>query len=283
MSEPRPLAAFDDATLDLALRELAPSIAWPAPVSGPSDVASRVRQRLVAVGATGPAARSGPLDWLRARPVRRGLLVAIALLLVLAAVAGAVGLGVPGIRIIFGGPTPSFASPTAPAASPKAGASNPLGIGLGLGTAVSLEDAERIGGFDLTLPTDPQIGPPDQAYVFVNRVALVWSERPGLPADADSGVALVLNEFLGSVDRGYYEKALESETKVTPVTVDGHPGYWISGQPHFFYYVDPSGRPVDDSHRMVGDTLIWSDGDVTFRIESQLGMDEAIRLAESLR
>ena len=42
---------------------------------------------------------------------------------------------------------------------------------------------------------------------------------------------------------------------VTPVTVGGNPGYWISGPPHFFYYVDPSGKDVDDSHRIVGDTL----------------------------
>ena len=53
--------------------------------------------------------------------------------------------------------------------------------------------------------------------------------------------------------------------------------------PHFFYYVDPTNQVVDDTHRTVGDTLIWNDGEVTYRIESQLDMDDAIRIAESLR
>ena len=142
---------------------------------------------------------------------------------------------------------------------------------MGLGTAVSLDDAARIGGLDLVLPTDPAIGPPDAAYTLANRVALVWSERPGLPADPDFGVGLLLSEFRGHVDDGYYQKTLSSSAQVTPVTVSGHSGYWISGAPHFFYYVDPSGKAVDDSHRIVGDTLIWADGDVTYRLESRLG------------
>ena len=154
---------------------------------------------------------------------------------------------------------------------------------MGLGTAVSLDDAARIGGLDLVLPTGPAIGPPDAVYTLANRVALVWSERPGLPADPDYGVGLLLSEFRGNVDDGYYQKTLDGSAQVTPVTVNGHPGYWISGAPHFFYYVDPSGKAVDDSHRIVGDTLIWADGEVTYRLELQLPMEAAIRLAELLR
>jgi hypothetical protein len=39
---------------------------------------------------------------------------------------------------------------------------------------------------------------------------------------------------------------------------------------------------IDDHHRVVGDTLVWTADGVTFRLESALGMDAAIRLAESL-
>ena len=226
--------------------------------------------------------RRGPLAWLRDRPLRRSLLVAVAALLILAAVAGAVGLGVPGIRILFGGPTPppSIASPS-PAASPSGSPS--LGALLGLGTKLPIDESERLAGIDLVLPTDPEIGPPDAAYLFANRVALVWGERPGLPADPSSGVGLLISEFRGTVDQGYYGKTLDSDAVVIPVTVGDNRGYWISGPPHFFFYVDPSGRDIDDTHRLVGDTLIWADGDVTYRLESQLGMEEAIRVAESLR
>ena len=283
----RALAAMDDAALAGALGDLAAVVAYPSVAAGAGDIASIVRQRLEA----GPPVRksSGITGWIGRRPLRRSVLVAIAAVLILAAIAGAVGLGLPGIRIVFGGPTPpaptttpSLAPTKAPASTGPA-ASSPVGSTMGLGTAVSLDDAARIGGLDLLLPPDPATGPPDAAYTLADRVALVWSERPGLPADPDYGVGLLLSEFRGHVDDGYYQKTLDSSAQVTPVTVNGHAGYWISGAPHFFYYVDPSGKAVDDSHRIVGDTLIWADGDLTYRLESQLPMEAAIRLAESLR
>jgi hypothetical protein len=278
--ERRPLAAIDDAALETALRDLAPVLAYPADV----DVAALVRQRIVAAR---PASQPGGiLGWIGRRPVRRSLLVAVAALLILAAVAGAVGLGVPGIRVFFGGPTPPPATPAAPSAtvpSARPAPSRPLGVQMGLGVRLPLDEVARLDGIDLLLPPDPSIGPPDASYTLGNRAALVWSARPGLPADPGTGVALLLSEFHGTVDQGYYAKAIGDGTTLTPVTVSGHPGYWISGTPHFFYYVDPTGNVVDDSHRVVGDTLIWSTGDTTYRLESMLPMDEAIRLAESLR
>lgn len=280
---------MDDAALAGALGDLAAAVAYPSVSAGPTDIAAVVRQRLVAEPP--PRESSGIRDWIGRRPVRRSVLVAIAAILVLAAIAGAVGLGLPGIRIVFGGPTPSAPtatpspspSPTQLPGSTTPAASIPVGLTMGLGTAVSLEEAARIGGLDLVLPTEPAIGAPDAVYTLANRVALVWSQRPGLPADPDYGVGLLLSEFRGHVDDGYYQKTLSASAQVTPVTVNGHSGYWISGAPHFFYYVDPSGKAVDDTHRIVGDTLIWSDGEVTYRLESQLPMAAAIRLAESLR
>jgi hypothetical protein len=281
----RGLATMDDAALEGALRDLAPALAYPPTPTGTADIAAAVRQRIVAAA---PAReRGGLLGWIGRRPIRRSLLVAVAALLILAAVAGAIGLGVPGIRIFFGGPTPTpTPAPTSRSpgpATPKPAPSNPLGIAIGLGTAVRLDEAARIAGLDFILPPDATLGPPDVAYILVNRAALVWGERPGLPADPETGVGLVLSEFHGNVDQSYYGKSLGEGSTVTPVTVNGKPGYWISGAQHFFYYVDPSGHDHDDSHRVVGDTLIWSDGDTTYRIESRLGKDDAIRLAESLR
>jgi hypothetical protein len=279
----RLLAAMSDDALEGALRDLGSAIEFPSTAAAGSagsagrDVAAQVLHRIEAA-----PPRRGPLDWLRARPVRRSLLVAVAALLILAAVAGAVGLGLPGIRIIFGGPTP--VTPTASPSAPASGATaRPIGQGMGLGTRVSLADAARRADLDLVLPADPSIGPPDAAFLLANRVALVWGERPGLPVDASSGVALLLNEFRGSVDEGYYTKLLDTGTRVRPVTVGGSPGYWIDGPPHFFFYTDPSGAIVDDARRVVGDTLIWTDGAVTYRLESQLEMADAISFAESLR
>ena len=290
----RALAAMDDLALEAALRDVAAAVAYPSARPAGSDVASVVRRRIEAAPRATVHERANPLAWLLRRPVRRSLLVAAAAILILAAVVGAVGLGLPGIRIFFGGATPPPTPTAPPSASPSAlSSASPspspsvgpalVGQSMGLGTAVPLDEAARLAQLDLVLPTDPQIGPPDAAYVFANRVALVWSGRPGLPVDPSTGVGLLISEFRGSVDQAYYEKQLSSDATVTPVAVGGAPGYWLSGAPHFFFYVDPNGTPVDDTHRIVGDTLIWTTGDVTYRLESQLGMEAAIALAESLR
>jgi hypothetical protein len=64
--------------------------------------------------------------------------------------------------------------------------------------------------------------------------------------------------------------------------VNGQPGFWIEGDPHIFFYETDTGRFVDDQRRWVGDALLWSDGETTYRIESALGRDATIRIAESI-
>lgn len=274
MTEPRIPGALTDEALERALRGMGTSLTFPNAGQAGLDIAAAVRARLEA----GPVPPQRPWQRLMpaTRPLRRGLALALAALLVLAAVAGAVGLGLPGIRIIFGDPpsVPPIASATGTGLAP-------LGSTLGLGVARPIGEAEEMVGFDLVLPSDPALGPPDRAFVDGGRVALVWSARPGFPAGPD-GIGLLISELRGSVDDGYYEKVVSSGATVERVTVNGGRAYWISGAPHFFMYIDPDGAFVEDNHRLVGDTLIWSDGDLTFRLESALGRDAAIELAESL-
>lgn len=270
--------AMSDEAFGAALRDLGAAVAFPsaAPVGAP-DVATRVRVRIAS--APLPTARR---PWF-GRPAQRGLVLALAALLILAAVAGAVGLGLPGIRIIFGEATPPPVSSTPATATATATSLGPVGATLGLGTIVSLADGERVAGIDALLPPDSDIGAPDAVFVAHQRLALVWKASTALPEAAPGGVGLVLNEFRGDLSDGYFQKVIGEDVHLTPVSVGGSPGYWMSGPPHFFMYVDPSGNIVDDSHRSVGDTLIWTSGELTFRLESALSMDDAIRLAESLR
>jgi hypothetical protein len=138
-----------------------------------------------------------------------------------------------------------------------------------------------LAGLDAVLPTDPAIGPPDAVFLDRGIVSLVWGPRPGLTAGSD-GVGLLINEFRGSVTDDYYQKVLGADSTVTRVSVDGATGFFISGPPHYFFYVDERGNDVDASRRVVGNALLWSSGEVTYRLESDVGIDEAVRLAESL-
>lgn len=277
------LASLDDAAFGSALRELATAVDFPHATAGAADPAARARQRIVAEGL-----ERRPRDasrWWPARPLGRGLILAVVALLVLATIAAGVAGWLPGIRIRFGETAPSSsATPSAPATtSPRPSTTiGPLGSLLGLGTSVSVDEAARIAGIDLLLPADAAIGRPEATYVEGGRVSLVWGRRPGLREDSD-GVALLISEFRGSVGEGYYDKVLGAAATVTPIRVNGDRGFFIGGAPHFFMYVDEQGRDVDASHRVVGNVVMWARGDVTYRVEVDLPMGDAIKLAESLR
>lgn len=270
------IGPFDDARLEAALRDLSGAIDWPtATPAGAPDIALRVRVRLA--DRPKPARRAG---WL-SRPWRRALLLALTALLALAAIAGAVGLGLPGLRVIFGEPSPP--PPTVePGRTPEPG---PAGAGLPLGDAVSLADALALAPGRVRLPADPALGPPDAVYVDpdkADQVALVWAARPGLPASLEPGVGLILMAFDGVLETEYHQKIIGAGTTLTPVRVGTASGFWIEGDPHIFFYRSESAGVIADDRRWVGDALIWFDGTTTYRIESALGRDATITLAESL-
>ncbi len=278
------LSQLPDGDLEAALRALAPVIDWPSTDLGPGrpDLAAAVRARIE----TSPR-RGSRWTW---RPARRALVLALIALLALAAIAGAIGIGLPGLRIIFGGAPVSPPPRVEPSRSPAPGGSASPGAvvvpgsSLGLGERIEPADLDARAGFHVRWPTDPSIGPPDAAYVDDDtggQVSLVWAATADLPATRDAGVGLLLSQFRGETDQGFFTKALDGGTTVQPVTFGGHAGYWLSGDPHVFFWKGPDGF-VDDTRRWVGDALIWSDGEITFRLESSLGRDAAIRLAETL-
>ncbi|MBA2701588.1 MAG: hypothetical protein H0U58_07810, partial [Chloroflexi bacterium] len=170
MSE-RPLGSTDEASLEIALRQLAAAIDWPtaSPAAGP-DLATLVRVRLIEREVH---RRSGSLRSWRPTTGRRAVVLALAALLALAAVAGAVGLGLPGLRIILAEPSdppPSVGPSRSPGRSPATGPSpsevvSVPGSGLRLGRVTTLAEAEAATGLRIRLPSDPLLGPPDAVFV----------------------------------------------------------------------------------------------------------------------
>jgi hypothetical protein len=279
------LSQLTDDDLEDALRSLAGVIDWPAarPVPGRPDVAALVRARIEA--GPEPASR---WTW---RPARRALVLALIALLALAAIAGAVGFGLPGLRLLFGSapvsPPPSVepSRSAAPGSSaPGSSATDAPGASMGLGDRVELADLDARAGFHVRWPNDPSLGPPDAAYVdpFTGgQVTLVWAARPALPATLEPGVGMLLSQFRGQVEEGFFTKAIDGGTSVERLPVGDGKGYWLTGDPHFIFWKGPDGF-VDDSRRWVGDVLLWADGDITYRLETSLRRDRAVGLAESM-
>ena len=227
---------------------------------------------------------AGPHRPVGARPLRRALVLAVILLLVIAALTAAIGLGVPGVRIFLGSaPT---AIPARPSGSPPSGSSHPaasvpLGATIGFGTLTPMDQVEAETGFKPRLPAG--VGQPATAYVHDRRLAMVWPATPQLPQILEPGIGLVVTEFNGRIDPGYYAKMTNGGTLVEAVRVGGQRGFWLTGEAHVLWYVDANGNQIDEPPRRVGQALIWADDELTYRIETSLPRDEAIRLAESMR
>ena len=81
-----------------------------------------------------------------------------------------------------------------------------------------------------------------------------------------------------------YGKLVSGGTVIGEEQVKGERALWFSGMPHVLVYLDARGQPQFETERTVyANTLAWEMGQVTFRLESNLSKEEAVRLAESLR
>ena len=281
-----------DEQLERALRAIGDQLAYPPT----PDLARSVRARLAA----GPPARRSALASWFATPFVRRLALAVVLLVALAGAVLALSpgvrnavadrLGVPGIVIEYATPTTANA-PTRPPATPATPArptTTPVSVGerLGLGRRATFEEARAAASFTLVLPADPSLGPPDEVYLglppLAGQVSLVWLPRPGLPEAPGTGVGLLITQFRAGIDGGFAKKIPSDRTIVRSVVVNGRSGYWIEGEPHSFFYDLPGGT-IPERPRLAGNVLLWEQGGITYRIEGPRTLEEALRLAGSLR
>jgi hypothetical protein len=146
-----------------------------------------------------------------------------------------------------------------------------------------LLEARTQVAFAILLPTE--LGPPDAVYVASpNQVSLVYAPRAGLPAAPQAAsVGLLLTEFRATLQDAFFGKGVPANARLEEVRVGAGRAFFISGAPHSFFYLDPSGQTRDERSRLAGNTLLWEQSGLTLRIESALGRDDAIRIAGSVR
>jgi hypothetical protein len=162
----------------------------------------------------------------------------------------------------------------------------PLGTSLQLGQVTTVADAQAKVPFTIQAPSVPGLPVPVVYLGFAfpdGQVSFVYPPGPELPAVGTSGVGMLLTEFRGRVDREFIEKFIAAGTSIQTVSVDGAPGYWISGGVHEIVYLDPDSVPISSTLRLAGNVLLWQRGDVTLRIESTLSLDQALAIARSVR
>lgn len=253
-----------DDELDATLVDLGRHLAYPRPTAMAAAVRARLRER--------PRA----LPWWRRYPLAPALVTAVLLLVVLA-------LGSPGVRaaaqeFLHLRGIDIFPVPSVPTLTPRPSSS----AGLVPGEHVTLAEAQRRVQFTIRQPA--ALGTPDEVYVDSgDRVTLLYRERPGIPQSAATGVAALVVEMRGTLDASFLGKAVGPDTTVANVTVNGVPGYWLEGAPHFFFYRLENGSVIQDTLRLAGNTLVWVQDGVTLRVEANVPKETAVRIAESMR
>jgi len=163
----------------------------------------------------------------------------------------------------------------------------PLGKRLGLGNETTLSAAEGQIAWHIVIPTS--LGGPDEIYLQPptdappqGEVTLVYAARPGIPVSGQTGVSVLITEARGAVDTNLFGKTLGPGTTLEQLIVAGHQAYWISGQPHIFFFMDASGNVRNETLRLATNTLILDDGGTIVRIEGDLTRSQALQIATTL-
>jgi hypothetical protein len=161
----------------------------------------------------------------------------------------------------------------------------------GLGAPTTLADARLRADFPVRVPADPRLGTPDEVYRdgadasgARQRISLVYGQRADIPISHEPGVSVLVVEFRGGFDENLTGgKGVGPDTKIESLSVNGGRGLWLEGAPHLFFYRDASGIIQTETLRLAGNTLIWEQDGVTFRLEAQVSREDALRIAASFR
>jgi len=213
------------------------------------------------------------------RPSRRVLAfraVAVAVVLLLAAAVAIPESRAALVGYFRVGAVRIFPGPTAPAVTPVEGTPSPTPLPRGLhdlAGQIALEEALALRDFDLRLPAyPPDLGAPNDVYYQPEfpMLVLVWRD-PDDPQRSRLGLFQVASD---SVFVSKIEPEIVQET-----AVNGEYALWVRGP----YLLQLSNGNFALQRLVDGHTLVWERGNWTFRLETDLPLADAVRIAESLR
>ena len=91
---------------------------------------------------------------------------------------------------------------------------------------------------------------------------------------------MLLAELQGD-QMGVSKKLLGSSTRVEVVRI-GSFGLWLEGGKHLLIWEARPGEITQKERRLAGNVLIWTQGDVTFRLEGGLDKDQMLELGREI-
>lgn len=139
---------------------------------------------------------------------------------------------------------------------------------------MTLEQAQKRLPYPILLPSYPlELGKPD--YVFVQdadgaMTILIWTD----PQNPDQ--VLMSLHFLPA---GSWAVKKTEPTLIQETRVHGQRAVWTTGP----YVMQLTNGDVTFMRLINGHVLIWEDAKITYRLETALELEEALKIAESLR
>jgi hypothetical protein len=246
-------------TLEEQLRSIAVEIEVPqTPPIAPSVIARLETERTIR--------RRPPFPGFALWPRRRVLALAAIAIAALLAIAAAARLSIGAIQIRVQPTRSSSVSPPPPESPVE------------FGEPVSLAAAEQRVAFRIDLPAGTA---PDRAFLFRSpfgraSVILAWEPTASSPAIPGLPWGTMLTEMTGDEEVGL--KTIGSLGELHDVDVGGSHGWWLTEPHDIFIETDVGTR----TYRVSGNVLIWHAGTVTYRLETSLGLRDALRLAGSI-
>ena len=139
---------------------------------------------------------------------------------------------------------------------------------------MTLDEAQKAINYPILLPSyPPDVGKPDRIFVQDadgKMTVLVWLD----PQHPDQ--ILMSLHFLPA---GSWAIKKIEPTHIQETTVNSQRAIWAIGP----YPLRLSNGDLDFVRLIDGHVLIWEQGDITYRLETDLSLEEAVKIAESLQ
>jgi len=256
-----------DMDFETQLRSIASGMDYPPTPDVAGTVAARLRV---------PRTRSMSRTYARSLVLALVLLASLLLIpSVRAAVLEFIQIGV--VRIFRAEPTPvpqeSPATMMPITATPSATLPSLLPFLEQMAGETTLQHAEQMTEYPIRLPTYPAgLGEPERVFVQDAEgpmTILVWLD----PQQPDQ-----VKMSLHFIPDGSWAVEKFSPRAIDETSVNGNPAVWAVGP----YPIMLQNGDMKVSRLVNGHVLIWENGGITYRLEADLSMEEAVRIAESL-
>jgi hypothetical protein len=138
----------------------------------------------------------------------------------------------------------------------------------------TLPNAQNQVEYAILLPTyPPNLGDPDYVYVQDaegDMTILVWLDPQ------DPGKVLMSLHF---IPEGSWAIDKMHPQTIEATTVNGKRALWTIGP----YLLKVYNKELESVRLVTGHVLIWAEGEITYRLETDLSLEEAVKVAESLQ